>query len=315
MTNLSEDLTGGVLGVPQVPITVLMPVLNGESWIAEAVQSLVSQSHENFELLLVDGGSTDDSVPIARDIAGDRIRVVTFPDRGVAASLAYGIRVCDTEFVSRLDSDDRSRSTRLSRQVGFLTQNPEYVIVGSNIDFIDMTGRHLGSSRFPTSDPAIRLRMVLGNPFAHSAVTFRKSAVAEVGNYWSPDSSPFPEDYHLWCRLARVGKLANLTEFLTEYRINQAGLVRTNLPRLRNSASEISLTWLSEAILERPLDPSEKEAWVACFGSPKRISLWQSLQVGKLLIEARKRFLGEDCSGAIRSRNFAMPFFRVLLSR
>jgi len=196
----------------RVPVTVLMPVKNGARWIQPAIESLLRQDYVNFEILLVDDGSTDDSVLIARRLAGDKLRVVKAEGQGLARALAIGVEASETEIVLRLDADDRASPQRLSKQVSFLNDHPGYVLVGSNINIISDRGKVLGRSRFPLTDRGIRLRMNVGNPFAHSAVAFRRSAVLAAGNYWSPDATPFPEDYHLWCRLASRGLMANLTK-------------------------------------------------------------------------------------------------------
>lgn len=295
----------------RVPVTVLMPVRNGAQWIHPAIDSLLNQDYENFEILLVDDGSVDDSVSIAKDLAGDNLRVVTAPGQGLARALAIGVGAADTEIVLRLDADDKAAPKRLSKQVTFLNDNPEFVLVGANVNIIDARDSRVGGSRFPLTDRGIRLRMNIGNPFAHSAVAFRRSAVLAAGNYWSPDAKPFPEDYHLWCRVALTGLMANLPERLVDYHLHQSGLALANKEIMRSHTSEISWEWFSSQGYQEAIDPKLQESWHACFGSNLRISFQESLAVTRALIHARASNPQDFNDHGLRLMHFMIPLTRM----
>jgi len=294
-----------------VPVTVLMPVRNGAQWIQSAIESVLRQDYANFEILLVDDGSTDDSILIAQDLAGSKLRVVTAQGQGLARALAIGVRAADTEMVFRLDADDKASSQRLSKQVSFLNNNPDYVLVGSNVKIIGDRGTFLGRSRFPLTDQGIRLRMNIGNPFAHSAVAFRRRAVLDAGNYWSPDAKPFPEDYHLWCRLASRGLMANLSERLVDYHANESGLALANKEIMRSHTSDISWDWFSSQGFLKSKNPNLKEAWHACFGSNLSISRQEALVVTRALIQARTSIPQKFNDHGLRFTHFMIPVTRM----
>jgi len=295
----------------EVPATVLMPVRNGAEWISQALKSLLKQDHANFEILLIDDGSTDDSIPIARDVAGSKLRIVKAEGRGLASALAIGVLAADTEYIIRLDVDDLANQTRIAKQLFFLEKNSNYVLVGSNVRLINNMGNPVGSSHFPLTDPGIRLRMILGNPFAHSSVTFRRSAVLGAGNYWSPDAQPFPEDFHLWCRLADFGLLANLSEKLVDYRLNESGLALMNKNMMRLHSSNISWDWLSMQGFDRTSDPALRQAWRACFGEISPISRQQAFIVTKALLQARLAVHQKFNDHGIRFAHYMTPVRRI----
>ncbi len=293
------------------PVTVLMPVRNGAEWIAGALESINAQDYNNFEVLLVDDQSTDNSVHIASEIFGEKLRIIKAGGQGLAKALALGVLASDTEYITRLDVDDRSHRTRISRQVTFLNQNPTHVLVGSNVNLTDKAGVQVGRSHFPLSDSAIRLRMILGNPFAHSAVTFLRSAVLSAGNYWSPNAHPFPEDYHLWSRLASLGQFANLDERLVDYRVHSTGISYANRSLMRSHSSEISWDWLSTMGLTTPAGVSLKEAWFACYGEASPLSVKQAYLVMQTLLRARKNNPQDFNSRAIRLKHYLTPISRM----
>lgn len=295
----------------EVPVTVLMPVRNGAEWISASLNSLLDQDYANFEILLIDDESTDNSIPLAREIAGNKMRIVKAQGQGLARALAMGVQVADTELIIRLDVDDQANRLRLSKQIFFLEQNPDHVLVGSNVNLINNKGIHVGGSRFPLTDPGIRLRMILGNPFAHSSVTFRRSAVLEAGNYWSPDAQPFPEDYHLWCRLANVGLLANLAEPLVDYRIHESGLAIVNKKLMRLHSSIISWDWFLRQGFDQNFDSALKQAWRACFGESSTISLRQAFMVTRALISARRSMHQTFNDHGIRFAHYLTPTKRM----
>ena len=298
-------------GIPSTPVTILMPVRNGAEWISGALESLLAQEYENFEILLVDDQSTDNSVHIAGEIVGDKLRIIKAEGQGLARALALGVLASDTEYITRLDVDDRSHRTRISKQIMFLNQNPTHVLVGSNVNLTDKSGTKVGRSHFPLTDSAIRLRMLLGNPFAHSAVTFLRSAVLSAGNYWSPNAEPFPEDYHLWSRLATLGQFANLEECLVDYRVHPKGISYANQSIMRSHSSEISWDWLSMLGLATPSNASLKEAWFTCYREASPLSAKQAFLVLHTLLRARRDNPQDFNSRAIRFKHYLTPISRM----
>lgn len=199
-------------------ITVLMPVYNAERFLRETIQSLRAQTFTDFEVLLYDDGSTDDSLQIARTNADDRF-VIRDSDvnRGYVHWLNVGLSEARGEFIARMDADDIALPERFERQVEFLRSHPDVGLVGTACTVVDSAGAELFPIVKPATDVEIRWAALLDNPFLHPTVMFRRSALA--GNIGSYDASLMPtEDYDLWVRMLGVTKGANIPEVLLRYR-------------------------------------------------------------------------------------------------
>lgn len=199
---------------------MILPVWNGSAWLGEAIASILGQTHSNLELVVVDDGSTDDSVRIARLFAARDVRVAVHEGgrRGIVTALNHGIERAHGTLIARMDADDVAVSERLAKQAAFLEANPRCAVVGSAVSVMDETGAEIGAIRFPRDHEEIE-RALLGEgsgALAHPAVMMRTDAVRAVGGY---REELYPsEDLDLWLRLAEVGTLANLDDVLLRYR-------------------------------------------------------------------------------------------------
>lgn len=224
-------------------ISVVMPVRNAERFLDEAIASVTSQTFRDFELIVVIDASTDRSEEIARASARQdaRIRVARNYGLGLVDALNTGCGLSVAAFVARLDGDDRMHPTRLQRQQDFLEANPQVVALGSPAVIIDEASRPIGRISVPVADAALRARLVRGNPFVHSSMMLRRSAVAASGGY--RNDFPLVEDVDLWFRLARLGKLANLPGPLVDYRRHSASVSAANDERQRLAHHLCILAW------------------------------------------------------------------------
>jgi glycosyltransferase involved in cell wall biosynthesis len=205
-------------------ITVLMPAFNAERFLEEAVQSVRDQTFGDFELLIINDGSTDATGDLAAELArhDGRIRVVSHRNMGMGASLNRGLELARHEWIARLDADDVMLPERLERQMAFVRRHPTIAVASSLVLYIDETGRVLGrcGSRYTSPaavSDAVRDNVLLG--FHHPAVLMRKSVVQEVGGYrprfWPAD------DLDLWNRIVEKNHLVLVQpEALTKYRIH-----------------------------------------------------------------------------------------------
>jgi glycosyltransferase involved in cell wall biosynthesis len=203
-------------GTPRV--SVILCVYNGARYLEQAIDSIRQQTFEDFEIVLIDDGSTDGSAQLVdRAAAADsRLRVIHQENRGLTRSLNVGLGIARGEYVARQDADDISRPTRLARQVGYLDKHPTCVVVGTRYHKIDAAGRVIGRSRPPLGNFAIQRQLLRINAIAHSSAFFRRQAVLDLGGY--DESLPVAQDYDLWCRLALRGTLANLRPYLVARR-------------------------------------------------------------------------------------------------
>jgi len=198
-------------------ISVIMAVRDGARWLGEAIASVVAQTHGDWELIVVDDGSTDGSGAIVQRHADPRIRFVQ-NDRmlGQTASLNLGLGLARGRFVARLDADDRAHPTRLARQVAVLRAEPGLALVGTQAWRIDDRGRRNGTVERPCAPASVRWYGLFDNPFIHSAVMTRRALVDEVGGYDA--AFDYAQDYDLWSRLLARGEGRNLPEKLVDYR-------------------------------------------------------------------------------------------------
>jgi len=202
-------------------VTVLMPAYNAGKYIAAAVQSALDQTFADFELLIVDDGSFDDTVSVTESFDDDRIRLIRQEQGGVSAALNKGLQHARGEYICRFDADDLCFPQRLARQVEFLDANPDYLLVGSDAEYISEDGEHLFNFRCAGhTHEEILDKLYRFCPFIHSAVMYRKAAILQAGGY-SLLAHNF-EDYLLWVRLVAVGRCCNLKEALIRVRINPA---------------------------------------------------------------------------------------------
>lgn len=205
-------------------VTVLMPVHNGGRFLARAISSVLAQSLRDFDFVIVDDRSTDDSEAIVGGFADRRIRYVR-NDRnlGLAATLNVGLQHGTGDYVARLDQDDRAAPQRLAEQTALLDRRADVALVGSLARCIDQDDRVIGAVRRPISTLGIRWFCLLENPFIHSSVMFRRSIVETLGGY--DERLTFAEDLDLWGRILESHEAVNMDRALVDYRMWPASMM------------------------------------------------------------------------------------------
>jgi glycosyltransferase involved in cell wall biosynthesis len=198
-------------------VSVLMAVFNEEKFVGRAIESVLAQTFEDFELLLFDDGSTDGTRRVIEQFDDPRIRLQSGANRGQTACLAQGVEMAASPLVARLDADDIALPDRLKTQVSFSEHNPRYAMVGSQAIVLDERGNELCVCPVPTTNEEICDGMATRCCFLHSTVMFRREAVIEVGNY--RPLFRFAQDYDLWLRLGERYPLANIAEPLVYRRL------------------------------------------------------------------------------------------------
>jgi glycosyltransferase involved in cell wall biosynthesis len=241
---------------PAPRVSVLMTMFNAAAYLRAAIESLLAQSYRDFELIIVDDGSTDESAAVAESFADPRIRLVRNPaNRGQNACLNQGLALVRGEFVARQDADDLSRPDRLERQVRFLEDHPGIALLGANAEEIDENGRCLGRTDLPRDTLAIRWGNLFFNSFLHSAVVFRTSVIrGEFGGY---DEDFWCQDYALFSRVARRHAVANLAEPLISLRVHSESMMRSPTSRLEVETNRILRENLSAEFPERNFSDEE----------------------------------------------------------
>ena len=218
-------------------VAVVLPTYNCANTLNEAIQSLLLQSYEDFELIVVDDGSTDSTPDILSRIQDSRLRIITQKNQGIVVALNNGIAAASAPLIARHDADDCSERTRLEKQVAYMQQNGGVVLLGSSIQTMNMVGKILNTHYVLLSDPELKQELLVRSPFAHGSVMFRKDAYEKAGGYQKDDWPA--EDYGLWLRMAAHGTFANLDEPLYLYRDNNAGISAHNNSRQIDVANKI----------------------------------------------------------------------------
>lgn len=200
-------------------ITVLMPAYNAEKYIGEAIGSVLQQTYTNFELVIVNDGSTDGTLPVISSFDDERIVVINQPNMGVAEALNTGLKQARAPYIARFDADDICYAYRLEKQIRFLKDNPDYILVGSEAKYILENGDFLFDFHcIAYSHEQIMEKLYFYCPFVHPSVMYQKQTVIDAGGY-PADAHNF-EDYLLWTNIVSKGKFCNLTEPLIKYRLN-----------------------------------------------------------------------------------------------
>jgi glycosyltransferase involved in cell wall biosynthesis len=203
-------------------VTVLMPVYNGERYVHEAISSILNQTFQDFELLIINDGSTDNSINIINAFNDKRIRVIhNEANIKLIATLNKGLSLAKGQYIARMDCDDISLPKRLAKQFSFMESNSDVAMVGSWIQVVNEYGKPTRSIKYLTAAKYIPSLLLFANCFAHSSIFVRSSSLQE--NCYR-DSFLHSEDYDLWVRLASCNKVSNLQQFLVKYREHPAGI-------------------------------------------------------------------------------------------
>jgi len=218
--------------VPErVRLSVLLPVRNGMPWLPAAVESLWRQTYEDFELIVLEDGSTDGTAVWLETVRDPRLRVISTGGVGIACALNLGLRAARGIYVARHDADDESLPMRFERQVAILDAQPEIDVVASVADYIDRDGRDLNDDWVRTvrrqqdvavTPEAIARLMPLTCCVTHGSIMARRDVITAAGGYRS-EFVP-AEDYDLWLRLLPRHRFAKVSEPLYRYRIHHAQL-------------------------------------------------------------------------------------------
>jgi len=204
-------------------VSIIMAAFNAEKYIAQSIESLINQTYTDFELILIDDGSEDETKKIIKQFSENDDRIIpVFNEKnlGLTKNLNYGIKISKGEFIARMDADDISYVTRLEKQLNFLDNNPKIDLVGTASIDIDKNGKEINKRIVPEKHEQIVDLLPKANPITHSTVLFRKKSFAKVNFY--NEAYKTTQDYELWFRAIGAGlKFHNLQEILFEYRIDE----------------------------------------------------------------------------------------------
>jgi glycosyltransferase involved in cell wall biosynthesis len=202
--------------------SVIMAVYNGERFLAEAIESILGQTFKDFELIIVDDGSNDNSPSIIKSYKDTRIKVISQKNQGLSKSCNNAIAQAKGKYIIRHDADDISDTYRFEKQILFLEKNSNIALVGSNYHVIDDVGNILATTNVLTSPSDLKLAEIFSNQFGHGAIAARRQVLEHVGLY--DQKFIIAQDYDLWTRVSHYGQIANLKEPLYSWRSVGEGL-------------------------------------------------------------------------------------------
>ena len=222
----------GITPISDMPvISVLLSVFNNEKYIYESIRSVLCQTFENFELIIIDDASNDHTSEILASFTDPRIRISrNLNNQGLTRSLNIGLELCKGKYIARMDSDDISHPDRFARQVDFLEKHPSIGVLGTDYERITSDGTHTGKVCTHRSDwELVHWMLNFENPISHQTVCLRTNFIRQVGGY--NENFRYTQDYDLWGKLARITYMANLPETLLFYRSgheNQISITNPN---------------------------------------------------------------------------------------
>lgn len=203
-------------------VSIILPAYNEEHYIVNAVDSVLGQTYADFELIVINDGSQDNTLNLLREYTDPRMHILDQPNQGLVSSLNRGIAIARGEYIARMDADDISLPTRLQAQVEFMDQHPPIGLLGTYARMLDpKTGLETSSRNLPTANRDIRRFLLKDNPFVHSSVMIRADLLKQVGVYaqeyrW--------EDYDLWIRICSQYEAAILPIELIVRRVHPNSL-------------------------------------------------------------------------------------------
>jgi glycosyltransferase involved in cell wall biosynthesis len=216
-------------------LSVILPVYNGLPYLRQAIESVLTQSFNDFELIVINDGSSDGSQALLETFSDPRIRIVQQENRGLAATLNIAISKAGGRYIARQDQDDICLPGRFEKQVGFLEANAGVMLLGTAAEIWQGDSRTERVMRHAADGPALKFGLLFNNYFVHSSVMLRRSAFDRMGGYSEDKARQPPEDYELWSRIAREFDVANLSDVLMAYREVPGSMSRTgNRPFLKN---------------------------------------------------------------------------------
>ena len=228
-------------------VSVVMSVRDGEKFLSSAVESILNQTFEDYEFIIMNDGSTDGTRKLLESFTDPRIVLINQDKNGLTKSLNKGLARAQGEYIARMDADDVSLPERFERQVSYLDENRDVALVGCIFKEIDEEGNVTALIEVPLDNEEIQWRLLFHNCFAHSATVFRKRCLSYVGAY--DERILYAQDYDLWLRIAKRYKVANIDQCLHNWRRH----TRSSISEVKNREQYESAVRISTGAIQRLL--------------------------------------------------------------
>jgi len=235
-------------------LSVIMPVYNAERYIFKAIKSILNQTYKNLELIIIEDGSTDQSLKIIESINDERVRLnKNDRNRGIVYSRNKGLSLAKGDYVGMFDADDIAFREKFEEQINFLEKNKDFGMIGSWAKWIDENDKKLpGGWRLKSSPEKIPSIMLFKNYFLQSAVLYRKESIS---NYTFREGYDILEDYLIWLEITADHKTWNLQKHLVYYRVHSKGVTKRQKEKKEKREKKV----FEMELKKFGLNPTEKE--------------------------------------------------------
>jgi len=224
------------MSTPQ--LSIIITTYNSGKYISQAIESVLAQTFGDFELIIINDGSTDNTKEIVSAFSDERIKYFeNEKNEGIVFSRNKGLKLAQGSYIGMLDADDIAHPNKFENQIDFLERNPEYGMVGSWAKFIDAEGKHVpGSWKLKAKPQAIPAIMLFKNYFLQSAVLYRRECIS---GYEFKEGFEIGEDYLIWYEILKEWKAWNLQQYLLDYRVHEKSITQSNIDFKREKEKEI----------------------------------------------------------------------------
>ena len=203
-----------------------MPVFNCEDYILESVKSVINNSFRNFEIIIINDGSTDSSLDLIKSVKDDRIKIFNKINSGLIETLNYGIKKCNSEIIMRMDADDIIDLHKINKQLKVFIST-DSILLGTQGYIIDKKGKVIGNINLPLNNNEIKRALNSISPsFIHPSIMFYKDALLKLGGY--NKFFKHAEDYEMFMRIGKIGKLSNIKDRLIYLRKHDNNISHQN---------------------------------------------------------------------------------------
>lgn len=221
-------------------VSVVLPVYNASPYLSQAIQSILSQTYQGLELIIIDDASTDNSWATITQFAqkDKRIRAIKNDvNLKLSKTLNRGIEIARGTYIARMDADDISLPDRLEKQVAYMDMHPEVGISGGNMEIMHADGKVFAKRTYHLNDHDIRSHIFRYSPYSHPLIIMRKDILDKIGGY--KDEYNPAEDYELYFRIGTASKFGNLSDTLLKYRIVEKSMTTGSTRKMELKTLEV----------------------------------------------------------------------------
>lgn len=296
-------------------LTIVMPAYNAEKFIKESIQCIIDQVFKTWDLYVIDDYSTDGTAEIIKEFASKDARIHYVKNEEnlrVVKTMNKGLALADSQYFTRVDSDDLVQPNHFQNTISFLEQNPEYSFCGSNVTTIDENGKFGRRWYYESDNDWIKISSIFACPFLQSSVVGRLQSWLDVGGY--REDMDLVEDYELWLRVVSKYKTHNLQDFGIKYRLHSNNISQRNKTKILHKLESLYTEYKN--VFPIDLQALDLHARME-YGDWERISVAELNRIKKwrktlLNLNASNKFYSTDLYKNIVDKYFTNAFLKII---